>query len=166
MDAGGALREPPHEHTGMCACGEGTSIVGDPFMRKGSSSGRRHTAVIKSRKQSNGDSNGAPHAPAASTRARKDPLQHQPRMDALGADARDGGNRLQQATLLGALRAFKDGDFSVRLPIDLEGIDGKIADAFNDGIALNEKMSEERERMSFVVGKEGKISQRAGIGPV
>ena len=37
--------------------------------------------------------------------------------------------------------AFKKGDFSVRLPVDLEGMDGKIADAFNDVIELNQRMS-------------------------
>ena len=36
------------------------------------------------------------------------------------------------------------------------GIDGKIADAFNDVIELNERMAHELERLSRVVGKEGK----------
>jgi hypothetical protein len=62
--------------------------------------------------------------------------------------------------------AFRKGDFAARLPIDLAGLDGKIADAFNDVIELNERMSEELERLSRVVGKEGKITQRAGIGEV
>ncbi|MDP9172346.1 MAG: HAMP domain-containing protein [Planctomycetota bacterium] len=73
---------------------------------------------------------------------------------------------LDKTTLLTALLAFKKGDFSVRLPIDLEGMDGKIVDAFNDVIDRNERMSEELERLSRVVGKEGKISQRAEIGEV
>ena len=34
--------------------------------------------------------------------------------------------------LLAAMVAFRDGDFAVRLPGDLTGLDGKIADAFND----------------------------------
>ncbi|HEX8339801.1 MAG TPA: HAMP domain-containing protein [Tepidisphaeraceae bacterium] len=73
---------------------------------------------------------------------------------------------LDKAMLLRALLAFKKGDFSARLPVDLEGTDGKIADAFNEVIELNERMSEELERMSRVVGKEGKITQRASIGEV
>ena len=73
---------------------------------------------------------------------------------------------LDKAMLLRALLAFKKGDFSARLPVDLEGVDGKIADAFNEVIELNERMSEELERMSRVVGKEGKITQRASIGEV
>ncbi len=73
---------------------------------------------------------------------------------------------LSHRMLLEALLAFKRGDFSRRLPIDLEGVDGKIADAFNEVIAQNQRMSEELARVSRVVGKEGKISQRASIGSV
>ncbi len=73
---------------------------------------------------------------------------------------------LDKTTLLTGLLAFKKGDFSARLPIDLEGMDGKIADAFNDVIEMNERMSRELERLSRVVGKEGKISQRADMGEV
>ena len=73
---------------------------------------------------------------------------------------------LDKGQLLAALLAFKKGDFSVRLPSDLEGMDGKIADAFNEVMDRNERMSEELERLSRQVGKEGKISQRANIGDV
>jgi HAMP domain-containing protein/signal transduction histidine kinase/DNA-binding response OmpR family regulator len=73
---------------------------------------------------------------------------------------------LDKTTLLAALLAFKGGDFSIRLPIGFEGMDGKIADAFNDVIERNERMSKELERLSRVVGKEGKISQRAEMGEV
>ncbi len=76
------------------------------------------------------------------------------------------GTPLDKKTLLTALMAFKKGDFSIRLPIDLEGMDGKIADTFNEVIERNERMSLELERISRVVGKEGKISQRASIGEV
>src|SRR5437879_4096193 len=68
--------------------------------------------------------------------------------------------------LLSALIALKKGDFSVRLPVSWTGLQGKVADTFNDVIELNERMAAELERMSRVVGKEGKISQRASIGEV
>src|ERR1700691_1863495 len=68
--------------------------------------------------------------------------------------------------LLTALTALKRGDFSTRLPLDWNGTAGKIADAFNDVIERNEKMATELERISRVVGKEGKINQRASIGEV
>ena len=68
--------------------------------------------------------------------------------------------------LLTALTALKKGDFSVRLPVGWDGKAGKIADAFNDVVERNEKMAKELERMSRMVGKEGKIGQRASIGEV
>ena len=60
--------------------------------------------------------------------------------------------------------AFKDGDFSVRLPVDQTGIAGKIADTLNDIFKLNERMASEFARISSAVGKEGKINQRASLG--
>src|SRR5437762_993757 len=73
---------------------------------------------------------------------------------------------LDTRLLLTALTALKKGDFSVRLPLDWTGTAGKITDAFDDVIERNEKMADELERMSRVVGKEGRISQRASIGAV
>ncbi|MGH7820852.1 MAG: HAMP domain-containing protein, partial [Candidatus Binatia bacterium] len=58
------------------------------------------------------------------------------------------------------------GDFSVRLPEHLGGVDGKIADAFNHVVELNARMASELERLSTAVGKEGKISERASLGDV
>ncbi|MBC7834241.1 MAG: hypothetical protein H7Y88_03960, partial [Phycisphaerales bacterium] len=74
---------------------------------------------------------------------------------------------LDTTQLLQALVALKKGDFSVRLPVSWTGAAGKIADTLNDVIELNEKMARELERLTVVVGKEGKINQRlssAGMG--
>src|SRR6185295_17272589 len=68
--------------------------------------------------------------------------------------------------LLVALTSLKKGDFSVRLPILKEGLDGKIAETFNDVVEINSKITREFERVSRVVGKEGKIAERASIGHV
>ena len=70
---------------------------------------------------------------------------------------------LNPMLLLQALRAFKKGDFSVRLPLDLLGIDGEIAATFNDVMEMNEHLTGELDRISTVVGKEGKISQRGKL---
>ena len=67
---------------------------------------------------------------------------------------------LDKNRLLAALVALRRGDFSVRLPLDGVGIEGKIADVFNEVIELNERMARELERMSRVVGKEGRIAER------
>jgi len=71
---------------------------------------------------------------------------------------------LDTSTLLKTLMAFKDGDFSVRLPVDQTGIAGKIADTLNEIFKLNERMASEFARISSAVGKEGKINQRASMG--
>ena len=68
--------------------------------------------------------------------------------------------------MLTALSALKKGDFSARLPLDWTGVAGKVADTFNEVIELNERMARELERLSRVVGKEGKLSQRGSLGDV
>ncbi|MEG4216613.1 HAMP domain-containing protein [Microcoleus sp. Pol14C6] len=73
-------------------------------------------------------------------------------------------NNAYAKQLLRTLVAVKKGDFSVRMPIDQTGLAGKIADELNDIIDLNERMAAELDRIGTVVGKEGKIAQRATIG--
>ena len=43
---------------------------------------------------------------------------------------------LDRGELLKSLRAFKRGDFSVRMPLNLTGIDGEIAQTFNDVVEM------------------------------
>ena len=62
------------------------------------------------------------------------------------------------------LIAFRDGDFSVRLPVDQTGLAGKISDTLNEIFKLNERMASEFSRISSAVGKEGKINHRASLG--
>jgi HAMP domain-containing protein/signal transduction histidine kinase/DNA-binding response OmpR family regulator len=73
---------------------------------------------------------------------------------------------LDDAALLSALTALKKGDFTVRLPGDWTGLHGKVADTFNDVVELNQRMARELDRLSRVVGKEGRIAQRASLGDV
>src|SRR5512134_3091373 len=67
---------------------------------------------------------------------------------------------LPSAELLRALQAMRDGDFSVRLPTNWTGIDGRIADTFNDIAATNARIASELERVGHVVGKQGQTRQR------
>src|SRR5215471_664396 len=66
--------------------------------------------------------------------------------------------------LLHALQAVRTGDFSVRLPGDHLGIEGKIADTFNEIVGANERMAKQPERVGQVVGREGKTRQRVRFG--
>jgi len=72
-------------------------------------------------------------------------------------------DHLDRRQLLNALRALRRGDFSVRLPDDYQGLDGEIAATLNEIIDLNDQMTREFERLSKVVGKEGKIGQRGRV---
>ena len=65
--------------------------------------------------------------------------------------------------LLTAMLAFRKGDFAVRLPVELVGLDGKIADAFNDIVAVSERRARETARVSVAVGKEGRLRQRMSV---
>ncbi len=75
-------------------------------------------------------------------------------------------SEIDTTSLLTALAALRKGDFTVRLPLDWTGVAGKVADTFNEVIELNERMADELERISRVVGKEGKINERASLGAV
>ena len=70
---------------------------------------------------------------------------------------------IDRRQLVSALRALRRGDFSVRLPEDVDGVDGEIASLFNEVVGMNDALTNEFERISKVVGKEGKITQRARV---
>src|SRR5919205_450304 len=71
--------------------------------------------------------------------------------------------QLDPKTLLKALRAFRKGDFSARLPLDLTGLDGEIAQAFNDIAELNQGLDRELARVARDVGSEGKLGGQAKV---
>ncbi len=72
-------------------------------------------------------------------------------------------SQLDHKAILKALRSLRKGDFSVRLPLDLTGVDGELAEAFNDVVELNDGLTRELSRMSKVVGKEGQIGERGKL---
>ena len=49
------------------------------------------------------------------------------------------------------------------MPVEWTGVAGKIADRLNDVIAANQTLGAELARVSRVVGKEGKLSQRVVV---
>src|SRR5262247_1095530 len=77
-------------------------------------------------------------------------------MAILPASAAD---EIDHVALLTALKSLTKGDFSVRLPLSWTGMASKVADAFNDMVEMNERLASELERLSRVVGTEGKITQ-------
>src|SRR5579862_5169590 len=63
-------------------------------------------------------------------------------------------------TILEVLTEVKKGNFTVRMPIDKFGVQGKVYDTLNDIIALNEQMMLEFMRAGNTIGKKGKLTQR------
>ncbi len=67
--------------------------------------------------------------------------------------------------LLEALKSVKKGDFSVRLPSKGNGVMREIAEVFNDFVHTNEAVTKEFVRVGRIVGREGKMTMRASLGP-
>ncbi|WP_024515992.1 HAMP domain-containing protein [Bradyrhizobium sp. Tv2a-2] len=91
-----------------------------------------------------------PGAPSGTKRARPRP--------------NGNGSRDSEQELLHALQAMRSGDFSVRMTGDHQGVEGKIADLFNEIVAENERMAQQLERVGQSVGREGKTRQRVKFG--
>ncbi len=64
--------------------------------------------------------------------------------------------------ILKAFVAFRDGDFSARLPADWPGIDGRIAETFNQTIVREESMTR-RSATAKRDGREGRPPQAANV---
>ena len=73
---------------------------------------------------------------------------------------------LDSSALLTVLKAVRKGDFTARLPDNWVGLPGKVADTLNEVIEMNERLAAELARLSVVVGRNGKIEERASLGPV
>ena len=65
--------------------------------------------------------------------------------------------------MLAAMIAFRDGDFSWRLPSDWAGTEGRIAEAFNQAVAHEDRLTREVERLSVTVGRDGRLRQRMSL---
>jgi len=72
-------------------------------------------------------------------------------------------DQLEVKTLLHVLMALKKGDFSARMPADLTGMPGKIADTLNEIMEANELLAKGIAEVSREVGREGRLSQRAVV---
>src|SRR2546430_12812041 len=73
------------------------------------------------------------------------------------------GDMLDPKMLLHVLKAFKRGDFTARLPVEWTGISGKISDELNSIIEMNAEIADEFKRVSHVVGRQGRLSERASV---
>ncbi|MDB5802076.1 MAG: sensory histidine kinase [Rhodocyclales bacterium] len=72
-------------------------------------------------------------------------------------------NSEAMSLMLTALTALRRGDAKARLPDGAAGLFGKVAEVFNELVEQNASMADELARLSQVVGKEGKLKQRASL---
>ncbi len=70
---------------------------------------------------------------------------------------------IMRRKLVAALRKLRQGDFTVRLDEESNGPDQEIAVLFNEVVGLNQQITDEFDRLSKTVGKEGKIGHRAKV---
>ncbi len=70
------------------------------------------------------------------------------------------------SALLTAMLALRDGNFSARMPADLTGLNGKLADAFNDIVVVSDRRVRETARITLAVGKRGQLKQRMHVSGV
>jgi HAMP domain-containing protein/CheY-like chemotaxis protein/signal transduction histidine kinase len=69
-------------------------------------------------------------------------------------------NQLDMQAVLATLLAYRNGDFSKRMPADWTGLPGKIADTLNEIIDMSSGTITEFERVARLVGKQGKVGER------
>ncbi|ATB41937.1 hybrid sensor histidine kinase/response regulator [Cystobacter fuscus] len=82
---------------------------------------------------------------------------------ATSSDKAQSDNTIDAKLLLKTLQSIRKGDFQARMPEDRTGTTGKIYDTLNEVISLNEALTNEVARISQVVGREGRIAQRASL---
>jgi HAMP domain-containing protein/signal transduction histidine kinase/CheY-like chemotaxis protein len=68
--------------------------------------------------------------------------------------------------LLRVLTAARDGDFSVRLRARRRDVIGEIQQRVNELVALNGRQAKELARVSRIIGREGRMTERVSLGTV
>jgi HAMP domain-containing protein/CheY-like chemotaxis protein/signal transduction histidine kinase len=97
-----------------------------------------------------------------STRSTRKPNLDRAKSAKVNSPAQDG-SEARSRQMLAAMFAFRDGNFSVRLPADWNGVEAQIAGAFNQVISHEDRLSREVERLSDAVGREGRLKQRMSL---
>ncbi|MBN1288242.1 MAG: response regulator [Actinobacteria bacterium] len=70
---------------------------------------------------------------------------------------------LDEKKLLEFSLALKKGDFDARLPIELTGLQGKVADTLNDVAGMIGTVTAEVNRIGKAVGKEGRMGEKVDL---
>ncbi|RYZ96720.1 MAG: HAMP domain-containing protein, partial [Proteobacteria bacterium] len=104
-------------------------------------------------------------APKFDEAARPEPSRPRTRGFSSDWDELSDDNRDEIERLVEVLKSMKNGDFTVRLPYARQGILAQAGELLNDILGLNEHMASELVRVGKIVGQEGKMTERASVGP-
>jgi signal transduction histidine kinase/HAMP domain-containing protein len=83
--------------------------------------------------------------------------------EARGELAKVRAETVDAKVLLAVLAQVRGGDFTARMPLDWTGLPGKVADSLNEMIIGSQAFEGELARVSRLVGKQGKLSQRVAL---
>lgn len=72
--------------------------------------------------------------------------------------------QIDTTVLLNVLTALKNGNTTVRMPNDLTGIPGKVADTLNQIILNNQQFTSSVEELAIAINQEGSIKKRLTLG--
>jgi signal transduction histidine kinase/HAMP domain-containing protein/DNA-binding response OmpR family regulator len=111
--------------------------------------GASTTAAIRGRQRAKG--------------ARTGPAERGAGVDGAPMPGRDEAELALLEDLLGALRAARGGDFSARLNTRRRGLLGEIVAEFNELVATNRRMAKELVRVGRIIGREGRMTERAAL---
>jgi signal transduction histidine kinase/HAMP domain-containing protein/DNA-binding response OmpR family regulator len=80
-----------------------------------------------------------------------------------GGHGRDDAELALLEDLLSALRAARAGDFSARVHTRRGGLLGELVTEFNELTATNRRMAKELVRVGRIIGREGRMTERAAL---
>jgi len=106
---------------------------------------------------------------ATTIKARKSPSKPKPQISRITRTAAAAGPAktddpdARMRRILAAMVGFRDGDYSVRLPPNWDGVEGRIAVAFNQAASFEDRLRHEIERLSRTVGREGRLRERMSV---
>src|SRR5207302_1913937 len=77
-------------------------------------------------------------------------------------NTREDPVQLDLNQLLKALTAVHGGDFSVRIPLDYEGVNRKVAVTLNELIEMKQRVTGEEERVRSFASQETRVAREVG----
>jgi HAMP domain-containing protein/signal transduction histidine kinase/CheY-like chemotaxis protein len=111
--------------------------------------------------------NGAARKPAKrGATAARTPARTPARTRAADASAGTASTEQGLELVLDALTRARDGDLSVRLPARRRDLIGDVQARTNELIELNARMTKELVRVARIIGREGRMTERASLGTV